>query len=225
MSPIQLRDFPLDVLPILPAPADWEHPPGSSDEDESDDEKEEAGSEGERLPRDVSEKAIYSGHRQRARRWRGFLTTLNSWQIFPGKLSAYGPHCSTINSSSKSIDYTAAECELVQGDHQATGLSAHKPPLRLQNFLDSDGSIRSVKLPLAKFSVDGASAEGSWALLMRCEGAPGLTSWRARRRSRTRTRRKRNRGKVGMVGASPEMRQESGKDGGEVWGRFWCPCS
>ena len=40
-------------------------------------------------------------------------------------------------------------------------------------FLDSDGSTRSVELPLAKYSVDDASAEGSWALLMRCEGAPG----------------------------------------------------
>ena len=31
-------------------------------------------------------------------------------------------------------------------------------------LLDSDGSMRSVKLPLTNYSVDGASAEGSWAL-------------------------------------------------------------
>ena len=35
-------------------------------------------------------------------------------------------------------------------------------------FLETDGSTRSVKLPLAKYSVDGAAAEGSWALLSRC---------------------------------------------------------
>ena len=35
-------------------------------------------------------------------------------------------------------------------------------------FLETDGSTRSVKLPLAKYSVDGAAAaEGSWALLSR----------------------------------------------------------
>ena len=35
-------------------------------------------------------------------------------------------------------------------------------------FVETDGSTRSVKLPLAKYSVDGAAAEGSWALLSRC---------------------------------------------------------
>ena len=35
-------------------------------------------------------------------------------------------------------------------------------------FLETDGSTRSVKLPLAKYSVDEATAEGSWALLSRC---------------------------------------------------------
>ncbi|CAN0469782.1 unnamed protein product, partial [Laminaria digitata] len=32
-------------------------------------------------------------------------------------------------------------------------------------FLETDGSTRSLKLPLAKYSGDGAAAEGSWALL------------------------------------------------------------
>ena len=35
-------------------------------------------------------------------------------------------------------------------------------------FLETDGSTRSMKLPLAEYSVDGAAAEGSWALLSRC---------------------------------------------------------
>ena len=35
-------------------------------------------------------------------------------------------------------------------------------------FLETDGSTRSVNLSLAKYSVDGAAAEGSWALLLRC---------------------------------------------------------
>ena len=35
-------------------------------------------------------------------------------------------------------------------------------------FLETDSSTRSVKLPLAKYSVDRAAAEGSWALLSRC---------------------------------------------------------
>ena len=48
----------LDVLPISPAPADVEHPPGSCGEDESDDDEEEAGSKDERLGRDVDERAI-----------------------------------------------------------------------------------------------------------------------------------------------------------------------
>ncbi|CAN0269093.1 unnamed protein product, partial [Pylaiella littoralis] len=32
-------------------------------------------------------------------------------------------------------------------------------------FLERDGSTHSVKLPLAKYSVDGSAGEGSWALL------------------------------------------------------------
>ena len=47
-----------DALPTSPAPADEEHPLGSSDEDESDNEEEEAGSEGETLRRDVDEMAV-----------------------------------------------------------------------------------------------------------------------------------------------------------------------
>ena len=35
-------------------------------------------------------------------------------------------------------------------------------------FLETDGSTRSMKLPLAKYSVAGAAAVGSWALLSRC---------------------------------------------------------
>ena len=35
-------------------------------------------------------------------------------------------------------------------------------------FLETDGSTRRLKLPLAKYAVDGAAAEGSWALLSRC---------------------------------------------------------
>ena len=56
-----------------------------------------------------------------------------------------------------------------------TGSSAHTAPsTHFRGFLDSDGSTRSVKLPLANyFSVDGTSAEESWAPLMRCEGFLG----------------------------------------------------
>ena len=35
-------------------------------------------------------------------------------------------------------------------------------------FLETDGSTRGVKRLLAKYSVDGAAAEASWALLSRC---------------------------------------------------------
>ena len=44
--------------PISSTPADEKHPPGSSNEDESNDEEERAGSDGERLLRDVNEMAI-----------------------------------------------------------------------------------------------------------------------------------------------------------------------
>ena len=35
-------------------------------------------------------------------------------------------------------------------------------------FIETDDRTRSVKLPLAKYSVDGAAAEGPWVLLSRC---------------------------------------------------------
>ena len=35
-------------------------------------------------------------------------------------------------------------------------------------FIETGGSTRSVKLPLAKYSVGGAMAEGSWVLLSHC---------------------------------------------------------
>ena len=56
--------------------------------------------------------------------------------------------------------YAAAKCGLARGDHQATDSSANMLSLRLQSLFDSDGSTHSVELPLAKHSVNGASAEG-----------------------------------------------------------------
>lgn len=63
----------------------------------------------------------------------------------------------------------------VQGviTRQAQARTRHLYDYRV--FLDSEGSTRSMKLPLAKYSVDGASAEGSWALLMRSEDALGTS--------------------------------------------------
>ena len=58
-------------------------------------------------------------------------------------------------------------------------------------FLETDGSMRSVKIPLAKYSVDGAAAEGSWALLSRylgrCYRAAPTTTLQRTARARTRT--------------------------------------
>ena len=54
-------------------------------------------------------------------------------------------------------------------------------------FLETDGSTRSVKLPLAKYSVDGAAAEGSWALLSRCADDDSQRTARARTTTSSRT--------------------------------------
>ena len=54
-------------------------------------------------------------------------------------------------------------------------------------FLETDGSTRSVKLPPAKYSVDGAAAEGSWALLLRCTDDNSQKTARARTRMSSRT--------------------------------------
>ena len=45
------------------------------------------------------------------------------------------------------------------------GSCANPPPPRLQSFRRPRRQHTHVKLPLSKYSVDGSSGEGSWALL------------------------------------------------------------
>ena len=89
-------------------------------------------------------------------------------------------------------------------------------------FLDSDGSPRSVKLPVAKYSVDVASAEGSWALRMRCEGATGTDEEESEEKD------KEKEAKAGGGGGSGVPRnegEESGEDGGGCGGGTGVPAA
>ena len=155
------------MRPISLAPADNEHPPGSSDEGESDDEEEEAESEGERLRRDVYEMAILNIDDELADD-----EVLLPLQI-PGR---YFLVSSTPAALTAALVKRSVLLPLGVGWLKGTIMrrtQAHTRHLYdLRVFLDSDGSTRSVKLPLTKYSVDGPSAEGSWVLLMRREGAP-----------------------------------------------------
>ena len=80
-------------------------------------------------------------------------------------------------------------------------------------FLDSDGSTRSVKLPLTKYCVDGASVEESWVLLMHCNGAPGTDEEKSEEEFEEE---KEGAGDGGGSGVPGKEREESAKDGGGV---------
>lgn len=143
-----------DVLPVSPAPADEEHPAGSSDEDDDSDGEEGGGGgthddlatidndddldEGEEpLPLEIP--AGYSLESQ-----------------VPAALTAVLIRRSIV--LRRGIGW-------LQGTitRQAQVRTRHLYDYRV--FLERDGSTHSVKLPLAKYSVDGSAGKGSWALL------------------------------------------------------------
>ncbi|CAN0437204.1 unnamed protein product, partial [Pylaiella littoralis] len=143
-----------DVLPVSPAPADEEHPAGSSDEDDDSDGEEGGGGgthddlatididddldEGEE-PLSLEIPAGYSLESQ-----------------VPAALTAVLVRRSIV--LRRGIGW-------LQGTitRQAQVRTRHLYDYRV--FLERDGSTHSVKLPLAKYSVDGSAGEGSWALL------------------------------------------------------------
>ena len=141
-----------DVLPISPAPADEENPPGSSDE--------ESESETDQV---VNEEAVLDMDDDIADD-----ETLLSFEV-PGGYSLVisAPAALTQNLVNQEI-------LLRLGMGWFRGVITRKAQARTSHlydfrvFLETDGSTRSMKLPLAKYSVDGAAAEGSWALLSRC---------------------------------------------------------
>lgn len=82
---------------------------------------------------------------------------------------------------------------------QAQARTRHRYDFRVS--LDSDGSTRSVKLPLDLYSADRDAEVGSWALLSRREDyiEAAMTMTRARKSSRRRILTKRKERKVGLV--------------------------
>ena len=141
-----------DALPISPAPADEENPPGSSDE-ESESETDQVVNEEDVLDMDddiADEK------------------TLLPFEVPDGySLVGSAPAALTQNLVNQEI-LLRLGMGWFRGviTRKAQGRTSHLYDFRV--FLETDGSTRSMKLPLAKYSVDGAAAEGSWALLSRC---------------------------------------------------------
>ena len=154
-----------DVLPISPAPADEENPPGSSDEDESETEEEGVMSGGQQIrPRpDVDELATLDIDDDIA----------DDEALLPLEVPA---GYSLVSSAPTALTRALVNQEILLrlGMGWFRGVITRKAQARTSDrydfrvFLETDGSTRSVKLPLAKYSVDGAAAEGSWALLSRC---------------------------------------------------------
>ena len=137
---------------ISPAPADEENPPGSSDE-ESESETDQG----------VNEEAVLDMDDDIADD-----ETLLPFEVPDGySLVSSAPAALTQNLVNQEI-------LLRLGMGWFRGVITRKAQARTSHlydfrvFLETDGSTRSMKLPLAKYSVDGAAAEGSWALLSRC---------------------------------------------------------
>ena len=141
-----------DVLPISPSPADEENPPGSSDE--------ESESETDQV---VNEEAVLDMDDDIADD-----ETLLPFEV-PGGYSL-------VSSAPAALTQNLVNEEILLrlGMGWFRGVITRKAQARTSHlydfrvFLETDGSTRSMKLPLAKYSVDGATAEGSWALLSRC---------------------------------------------------------
>lgn len=157
---------PEDVITISTAPADEGHPPGSSDQDGIDGEEQEAESQRKRRREDADE-----------------IATLDiDDDLADGEvpLPLHIPHGYVVASSAPAA-LTAALLKqpimLRLGVGWLIGVIPRQAQARTRHlydfrvYPDGDGSMRSMKLPLEKYSVDGASEEvGSWALLCRCEG-------------------------------------------------------
>ena len=153
-----------DVLSISPAPADEENPPGSSDESESESEEEGVkGGGGTRPRQDVDELATMDTDDGVA----------DDEVLLPLEVPA---GYSIVSTAPAALTRALVHQEILLrlGMGWFRGVITRKAQARtsdrydLSVFLETDGSTRSVKLPLAKYSVDGAAAEGSWALLSRC---------------------------------------------------------
>ena len=153
-----------DVLLISPAPADEENPPNSSDKDGSETEEEGVRSGGENRPRQEDDE----------------LATLDIDDDVADDeaLLPLGTPADNFLGSSAPAALTQAlvnqEILLQLGMGWLRGVITRKAQAHTSDrydfrvFLETDGSSRSVKLPLAKYSMDGAAAEESWALLSRC---------------------------------------------------------
>ena len=152
-----------DVLSISPAPADEENPPGSSDESESESEEEGGKSGGGTRPRqDVDELATMDTDDDVA----------DDEALLPLEVPADYSLVSTAPAAlTRALVHQDILLRLGMGwfrrviTRKAQARTSDRYDFRV--FLETDGSTRSVKLPLAKYLADGAAAEGSWALLSR----------------------------------------------------------
>ena len=152
------------VLSISPVPADEENPPGSSDESESESEEEGVKSGGGTTPRqDVDKLATMDTDADVA----------DDEVLLPLEVPAgYSLVSTALAALTRALVHQEILLRLGMGWFR--GVITRKAQARTSDrydfrvFLETDGSTRSVKLPLAKYSVDGAAAEGSWALLSHC---------------------------------------------------------
>ena len=152
-----------DVLPISPAPADEENPQGSSDEDESKTEEEGVRSGGENKPRQEVNKLATLGIDD---------DVADNEVLLPLEVPA---GYSLVSSALAALTRAPVNQEILLrlGMGWFRGVITRKAQARTSDrydfrvFLETDGSTRRVKLPLAKYLVGGAAAEGSWALLSR----------------------------------------------------------
>ena len=142
-----------DVLPISPAPADEEKPPGSSDEEESESETEQG----------VDEEAVLDMDDD--------IANDEALLQFEGP-DGYSFLSSAPAALTRNLVNQEVLLRLGMGwfrrviTRKAQAHTSHLYEFRV--FLETDGSTCSMKLPLVDDPVDGAAAEGSWALLSRC---------------------------------------------------------
>ena len=177
---------PEDVLPISPAPADEENPPGLSNEDES----------------ETEEEGVRSGDENRPRQEVDDLVTLDIDDDVADDeallLLEVPVGYSLVSSAPAALTQALVNQEIVLrlGIDWFRGVIARKTQTRTSDrydfrvFLETDGSTRSVKLPLGKYPVDGAAAERSWALLSRCADEHSSQDIESKSKDGLRTRRR-----------------------------------
>ena len=144
-----------DVLPASPAPADEQHPPGSSDEEDDSDKdggESNSGATDELATLDVDDELDQGGE--------PLPLEIPSKYV----LASSAPATLTAELVKRPIALRLG-IGWLKGTITWQAQARTRLVYDYRVFVDGEGSIYSLKLPFSKYSVDGSSGEGSWALL------------------------------------------------------------